>query len=78
MKTIESEWLRYRDKVIPKDASPTQIQETKRGFYAGIHAMFGMLTRDVIEHDDENESVEEIEALYQEILRYRANIGITE
>ena len=39
MKTIKQEWELYRLTVVPSGASPIQVQETRRAFYAGIEAM---------------------------------------
>ena len=35
MKVIESSWVDYRAKVIPRAAPETQVTEMKRAFYAG-------------------------------------------
>jgi hypothetical protein len=32
-------WLEYREKVIPREASRTQLLECRRAFYAGAHAL---------------------------------------
>lgn len=43
-KFIEQEWLRYKPGVMPKDAGPTQIIQSRRAFYAGAQALFGIVT----------------------------------
>jgi hypothetical protein len=32
-------WASFRDRVIPKDAGPIQLQEMRRAFYAGAWAL---------------------------------------
>ena len=40
---IEAGWASYRHLVIPASASATQIEETRRGFYAGAQHLFGSI-----------------------------------
>lgn len=40
---IEAGWASYRHLVIPAGASATQIEETRRGFYAGAQHLFGSI-----------------------------------
>lgn len=44
MNTLQEQWISYSSAVIPKDASATQIRETKRAFYAGVNALFYLQT----------------------------------
>lgn len=39
-KRIAEHWESYRRDVVPKDASETQLTETKRAFYAGAWGAF--------------------------------------
>ena len=39
MKTIQEEWESYLKNVLPIDAPPIQVEETRRGFYAGVWAI---------------------------------------
>ena len=39
MDRIEAQFEDYKEKVIPMDASKTQVSETRRAFYAGAQAM---------------------------------------
>jgi len=39
MNTIQRHWDAYLAMVVPVDAPPVQIQETRRAFYAGAEAM---------------------------------------
>jgi hypothetical protein len=40
MKVIESEWERFKKTVLPPDAGPIQINETRKAFYAGAGCLF--------------------------------------
>jgi hypothetical protein len=40
---IEAGWVSYLRLVIPASASATQIEETRRGFYAGAQHLFGSI-----------------------------------
>lgn len=44
MKVVETAWLAYRAQVIPPDAPPIQIRETKKAFYAGAGTLLDSLT----------------------------------
>lgn len=39
MKTVKAEWEEYARLVLPADAPPVQITETRRAFYAGAWSM---------------------------------------
>jgi len=38
MKLLETQWVSYRNQVLPKQAPPIQVQECRRAFYAGACA----------------------------------------
>jgi hypothetical protein len=42
MKLIETEWNNYRNAVIPKDAPPVQVVESRRAFFAGAWALYAL------------------------------------
>jgi hypothetical protein len=42
---LGSEWLGYRESVIPKDAPRVQVVESRRAFYAGAHSLLCLLAR---------------------------------
>lgn len=42
LNTLQAKWESYLKEVLPKDASSTQIIETKRGFYAGALSLFNL------------------------------------
>ncbi|KYC42096.1 hypothetical protein WA1_19035 [Scytonema hofmannii PCC 7110] len=39
IRTIEQEWLDFRKKVIPHNASAVQVNEMKKAYYMGAYAM---------------------------------------
>ncbi len=40
MKLIENAWLSYRREVVPADAGPGRVKETRYAFYGGAMALF--------------------------------------
>jgi len=44
MKQLKMEWETYRHLVMPPQAGPDQFLETRRAFYAGAKAMFGLIS----------------------------------
>jgi hypothetical protein len=44
-KVVERLWLQYRNAVIPREAHAVQLQECRRAFYAGAHALITELIR---------------------------------
>jgi hypothetical protein len=42
---VQEEWLKFRQTVIPKDASAVQLQEMRRAFYGGAHAILQRILR---------------------------------
>jgi hypothetical protein len=55
MNRIAAQFESYREKVIHREASETQVRETKLGFYAGAMAMmtiFGVIGTDQVSEDE--------------------------
>lgn len=69
-------WLQYMDKIIPKDAHPIQIKESKRAFYAGAASMFE-LTTNMPEGPDEL-GMKHLSNLQNELIEYGRKIGTSE
>ena len=44
-------WATYAERVIPAEAGPIHIQETRRAFYAGAHGLFQAIVN--LSDDDE-------------------------
>lgn len=72
--TIQAMWVSYMDEVIPKGASPVQIQECKRAFVAGAKAVLGIVV--AIGEDDvsEEQGVEILEGLQGECRAFVADV----
>jgi hypothetical protein len=43
MKLLETEWVNYRNAVIPRDAGSAQLTESRRCFYAGAWALYALM-----------------------------------
>lgn len=43
MKLLETEWIRFRNSAIPKDAPGIQLTEMRRGFFAGAWALYALM-----------------------------------
>lgn len=56
MNTIQQYWETYKEAVLPKDASETQIEETKRGFYAGGWSVLTIMTRVIADQNISEEA----------------------
>lgn len=54
MKPIETAWTSYREAVVPKDAPPIQLQESKRAFFGGAWALYALLMNDLDHSTDED------------------------
>jgi hypothetical protein len=69
LKTLDAAWKLYLETVIPRDASATQIIETKRGFYAGASAVFAVMFEfDESLSDEEGEKI--LKGLAKEIEQF--------
>lgn len=42
-KLVEAGWIGYRWAVLPEDASPVQLHETRKGFFAGASHLFASI-----------------------------------
>ena len=65
---LRKAWEAYMYHVVPDDAEREQIVETRRAFYAGAQACFGIFTRRVAE-EDIPETDEELQAGIEAELR---------
>lgn len=52
-KIIENAWHSYFEMVVPTDASPTQIYETRLAFYGGANALFHAMLNSLSSGPDE-------------------------
>jgi hypothetical protein len=39
MKRLRDQWATYRERVVPAEAMPIQVQECRRAFYAGAESL---------------------------------------
>lgn len=74
MRTIKEEWLSYRA-VLPANASPIQLQETRRAFYAGCVSLLKLLS--ALEDDglSDDAGALVIEGLSAELKAFNKAIG---
>lgn len=73
MNTIRDEWDSYLSDVVPKDADPIQVQETRRAFYAGARAMQGLLMVATTYSDDAAEQL--MQAFENELAAFGKSVG---
>lgn len=52
--TIKKQWNSYLEKVVPEDAGPNQVLETKRAFYGGALVVYKMMVADIPDMSDED------------------------
>lgn len=43
MKLLETEWMTFRNAVIPRDAGSAQLQDMRRAFYGGAWALYSLM-----------------------------------
>lgn len=67
--TMNKKWLKYKKMVIPKSASPTQIETEKRDFYAGGLTIIETL---IVVSDiyPEEKATDKLDSLYKEIIDF--------
>lgn len=77
-KIIAHLWANYEKQVIPAGASTVQIQETKRAFYAGSHALLTTLV-DILDQDNDvtDKDLKVMDDLYQELEAFVLSIRQT-
>ena len=79
MSILQEGWKKFKDKVIPKDASPVQVRDMKRAFYAGAMVTDGyydMFSRPEISEDEGVSMIqkykEEIDLFFVDVKEGRA------
>jgi len=70
-KLIEAGWMSFRYFVIPKDASPIQVEEMRKAFFAGAQHLFGSIMS-VLDPGEEptDRDLDRIEAIHNELQRF--------
>ena len=74
MRTIKEEWLSYRA-ILPADASPIQIQETRRAFYAGCVCTLKILSALEDDNLSDDAGAHIIEGLQFELEAFQQAVG---
>ena len=76
MKLLETEWITYRNAVIPKDAGTTQLMESRRAFYGGAWAFYSLLMNslDPSTPDDTPKDLELMEKLDREMREFKERV----
>lgn len=67
--SVRDAWLEYRAKVIPRDAGPNQVRETRIAFYAGAATMFATMTA-LSEKLPEDEAIVVLDRINSELVRF--------
>lgn len=75
MNTLRDEWNEYRDRVVPKDASPTQLQETRRAWYGGAWAMLQLQIGNAGDDVSEEANMALLMGWQQELLEFKTSVG---
>ncbi len=72
---IETEWQSYLQQVVPENPSSVQVQETRRGFYAGAQSLLTLITKVGIDDVSEDQGVAHIERLNRELDAFFQAVG---
>lgn len=76
VESVAESWETYRQAVLPKNASPVQVQETRRAFYAGSYFMLMNVAHNVGDEEaSEEEGIENLERLKAECEVFAASVG---
>jgi hypothetical protein len=76
MRTIQEHWDSFEKAVLPKDASPIQVQETRRAFYGGAQSMIFALMEMGDSDVSEEAGANILEGYNQELSEFSKRIGI--
>lgn len=72
---ITAAWLSYLDDVLPKNAPPVQIMETRRAFFAGAQACLSECLALGSDDVPEDAGVDVIEDLRLELQAFGRSVG---
>ena len=67
MRSVQKQWDSYRAAVVPTQASPVQVQECRRAFYAGAQVMLAYMTELGGTHISEEAGIEIIQGFHDEM-----------
>jgi hypothetical protein len=76
MKRIEEQWLSYLAEVIPADAGETQVQESRRAFYAGARALLMLQVRlfDRLDHEPTAADLKMMDEINAELEQFNVDV----
>ncbi len=74
-KLIAREWDAYRRHVLPANAGDVQVDETRKGFYAGAHTLLVLILKHLSGSDDvEDADLDLMDDIKQELDEYAASV----
>jgi hypothetical protein len=73
---IREIWNDYRARVMPANAGPIQVQESRRAFYAGAQAFFGIQLHGLDKEDQEptEDDMKMMDELHAELNEFAQDI----
>jgi hypothetical protein len=75
MKLLETEFLNYRNALIPRDAGPVQLGESRRAFFAGAWALYALILNNLEPGtDDTPKDLELMEKLDAEMREFKERV----
>lgn len=74
---IEAGWRAYQIVVLPKDAGPVQIDETRKAFFAGAQHLFASIMS-VLDPDEEPTAndLRRMDLIDQELHKFAGELGL--
>jgi hypothetical protein len=71
MNSFEKQWNDYYKLVVPVNAGPTQLIETRRAFYAGAIALMNVIMKDRCDKDKNSKKFDDIfHSIIKEAAKY--------
>lgn len=67
---IEDCWRTYAEHVLPTNAPPVQVQETRRAFYGGVQSLMGVMFDIGGDEVSEDEGVRRLESVRAELKQF--------
>lgn len=71
---IAKAWEEYRTGVLPKNAPPIQVMETRRAFYAGAQCFFAATLEFSDQDTPDERGVDALEAMNQELQGFARDV----
>lgn len=67
---LASQWDLFRTTVIPHDASPVQLQEMRRAFYAGCASLFDIQMQMTAPGKTEEDGMDVMSRIQEELMQF--------